>query len=663
MKYANIALPIPINKLFTYQIPDNLQDKIMVGQRVSVPFGGKKLVGYVVELATETDVSRLKEIEEIIDAEPVIIPSILKLSKWMSEYYLCSLGDVLKSAFPSALKRPKWKQSLRTVEYGKEENLVLTDEQSRALKLIKGDVDADKFGVFLLFGITGSGKTEVYIQAVQHVLQKNRQALILVPEIGITPQIVGRFKRRFGNEVAVIHSRLKPSDRYLEFERIRSGEVNIVIGVRSAVFAPLKNLGIIIVDEEHDASYKQTESPKYNARDVVLVRAKFENAVCVLGSATPSLESYYKAEAGSYKLLQLTERVEKRPLPKVEIVDMREEFVQKGRSEIFSDVLKEAISLRLQKGEQVILFINRKGFSNFVLCRECGEVLTCRNCDVSLTFYKNENVCKCHYCGYQRKIPEFCLKCKSGYLQNFGFGTEQVEAELRNCFLDARTTRMDLESTCGRESFEDIYRKFLNRHVDILVGTQMVTKGFDFANVTLVGVVSADTNLNLPDFRASERTFQLLTQVAGRAGRGEIPGDVIVQTYLPEHYAVLASKEHDYKRFFKEELSFRRSLNYPPFSFIINVFVKGSKEERVIDGSQKLVRALHREKINAKAKLVILGPAEASISRIMSQYRWQIILKTDVRSFARKALMSAIEKTELPKGVTIHFDIDPQGIM
>ncbi|MFH1288245.1 MAG: primosomal protein N' [bacterium] len=663
MNFVQVALPIPINKLFTYRIPDHFQNKIAVGQRVLVPFGGKKLVGYVIELTDMTDVSKLKEIEEIIDEQPVIIPSVLKLSKWMSEYYLCSLGDVLKSAFPSALKKPKRKQVLSTEQYNKEKCFVLTDEQSSALELIKKDIDIEKPGIFLLFGITGSGKTEVYIRAVQHVLGKKKQALILVPEIGITPQIVERFRRRFNNEVAVIHSRLKASERYFEFEKIRNGEVNIVIGVRSAVFAPLKNLGIIIVDEEHDSSYKQTESPKYNARDVALMRAKFENAVCVLGSATPSLESYHKAGKGSYNLLPLTERIEKRPLPKVKIVDLRQEFVKNGKAEIFSDVLKGAISLRLQKKEQVILFINRRGFSNFVLCRECGEVLTCRNCDVSLTFYKNKNIGKCHYCGYQKKIPELCPKCESGYLQNFGFGTEQAEMELKNCFPLAKITRMDLESTRGRESFEDIYKAFLNHEIDILVGTQMVTKGFDFVNVTLVGVISADTNLNLPDFRASERTFQLLTQVAGRAGRGAIPGDVIVQTYLPEHYAILASKEHDYKRFFKEELSFRKSLNYPPFSFIINIFVKGSKEERVIDASQKLVQALYRGKRNAKTKLVILGPAEASISKIKAQYRWQIILKTEVRSFAREVLMSAIEKTELPKGVTVHFDIDPQGIM
>ncbi|MDD5773953.1 MAG: primosomal protein N' [bacterium] len=663
MKYAKIALSTPINKLFTYQVPDDFQEKIAVGQRVLVPFGKKKLTGYVIELAGETDVPKLKEIEKIIDEQPVIIPSILKLSKWMSEYYLCPLGEVLASAYPSALKKPKRKQNSLPKKSDKQGGFVLTEEQSNALDSIKKDIDAEKAGIFLLFGVTGSGKTEVYVRAVQHVLEKNKQAVILVPEIGITPQIVERFKSRFNNEVAVLHSRLKPNERYLEFERILKGEVNIVIGVRSAVFAPLKNLGLIIVDEEHDSSYKQTETPKYNARDVAIMRAKLENAVCLLGSATPSLESYHKAQKGDYKILSLTERIEKRALPKVEIIDLREEFVKKGRPEIFSDVLKEAIATRLEKKEQVILFINRRGFSNFVLCRECGEVLTCRNCDVSLTFYKNKNVGKCHYCGDQKKIPELCPKCGGGSLQNFGFGTEQVETELKNYFPDAKIKRMDLESTRGRESFEDIYKAFLNQEIDILVGTQMVTKGFDFENVTLVGVISADTNLNLPDFRASERTFQLLTQVAGRAGRGEIPGEVIIQTYLPEHYAIQASREHDYKNFYAEELSFREGLNYPPFSFLTNIFIKGPNEERVKEASQKLVLSLCREKKDAKARLVILGPAEASISKIKRQYRWQIILKTNVRSFARKALVSAIERTELPKGVTIHFDIDPQGIM
>ncbi|MEW6089184.1 MAG: primosomal protein N' [bacterium] len=663
MKYAKVALPVPVNKLFTYHVPDDFQDKIAIGQRVSVPFSGKKLTGYVIELVAETDVPKLKEIEKILDEEPVIIPSILKLSKWMSEYYLCSLGDVLKSAFPSALKKPKRKQKLLIEKNKEEKDLTLTDEQNKAFNLIKNDLDAGKFGIFLLFGVTGSGKTEVYIRAARHALERNKQALILVPEIGITPQIVERFKQRFDNEVAVIHSRLKATERYIEFERILKGEVNIVIGVRSAIFAPLKNLGIIIVDEEHDPSYKQTETPKYNARDVALMRAKLENAVCVLGSATPSMESYHKAEKGDYKLLPLTERIEKRALPKVEIVDLREEFVKKGKSEIFSDVLKGAISSRLEKKEQVILFINRRGFSNFVLCRECGEVLTCRNCDVSLTFYKNKNIGKCHYCGYQKRIPESCPKCEGSHLQNFGFGTEQVEAELKTCFPGAKIKRMDLESTRSRESFEDIYRAFQKREIDILVGTQMVTKGFDFVNVTLVGVISADTNLNLPDFRASERTFQLLTQVAGRAGRGELPGEVIVQTYLPEHYAILSSREHDFSRFFAEEASFRKNLNYPPFCSIINIFIKGPKEENVRDASQKLVRSLLREKSRAKNRLIILGPAEASIAKIKSQFRWQIILKCESRPFMKKVLAGVIEKEELPKNVSIHFDIDPQGIM
>ncbi|MFC1667335.1 primosomal protein N' [Candidatus Omnitrophota bacterium] len=522
---------------------------------------------------------------------------------------------------------------------------------------IKKCIDNKVHKVFLLHGVTGSGKTEVYLQSIAHALASGRSSIILVPEISLTPQTVARFKARFGGKIAVLHSRLLGSKRASEWERITSGDVQIVVGARSAIFAPLKDLGLVVVDEEHETSYKQADVPRYNARDVAIKRASLSSAIVILGSATPSLESFYAARKGDYSLIELSERIDSRLLPEVQIVDMREELTKTKKFPIFSQPLKIWIEKDIAEGKQVILFLNRRGFSTFISCRKCGYVLTCKRCSVSLTYHFHTKKLSCHHCNYKMDPPDVCPKCNSSYVRYWGIGTEKVESEVHRLFPRARISRMDTDATRKRGTHERVLSKFKEGKLDILVGTQMIAKGLDFPKVTLVGVISADTALNLPDFRSGERTFNLLTQVAGRAGRGDLGGRVIIQTYTPAHYSIQAAKHHDYNTFYGKEISFRKDLNLPPFSRMVSVMLRGRNEEKVLAVSESL-----REKLIKKdksKKVEILGPAPSAVSRLKGMYRWNLFLKSDNIENIISLLKKVLKGRRREGGVIITVDVEP----
>ncbi len=545
--------------------------------------------------------------------------------------------------------------------------LQLTQSQKVVYKEIASAVASGQYQAFLLHGVTGSGKTEVYLQAIDYCLRKGRQAIVLVPEIALTPQMIERFKGRFGDLVAVLHSRLSAGERYDEWSRIKTNKVKVVVGARSAVFAPFDNPGLIIIDEEHEASYKQEDNPKYHARDVAAARAQACGSVVVLGSATPSIESYSRAKAGKYRLLTMGERVLGRPMPVVKVIDLREE-IQAGNRSIFSRSLVDSMSTVLTRGEQAILFLNRRGYSTFVVCRECGLVMNCPKCSITLTHHAAENILRCHYCDYRRKAPDICPKCSSRSIRHFGIGTQRVEEEVLKLFPEAKVARMDMDTTTTKGSHERILGDFKKGRIDILIGTQMIAKGLDFPGVTLVGVVTADTALNLPDFRAAERTFQLLTQVAGRAGRGDTPGEVLVQTYSPDHYSVVNAQNHDYLSFYNEEIKIRKAFEYPPYSLLVRILIYGNEENSVIRGSQVLAYEL--EQILSLCKIGIdqplLGPAPAPLSKLRDRFRWQICIKgkqgKNTRSIVKEAVAKAMDG-QLFVNLGVSIDVDPVSMM
>ncbi len=539
---------------------------------------------------------------------------------------------------------------------------VLTAPQQRALEELEALLAKGGFATVLLEGVTGSGKTEVYTRAIQVALERGRTALLLVPEIALTPAVAELFVSRFGDRVAVLHSGLTPRERSSEWWRLRRGEARVAVGTRSAVFAPLENLGVIIVDEEQDASYKQGETPRYHGRDTAVVRAKFEGAVAVLGSATPSLEASHYARAGRYRLLQLETRVADRPLAEVRVVDMRAEFQETKKAALFSRALVEGLERTLSAGNQALVLLNRRGYANFLLCRRCGVTAQCKDCSISLTFHRARGRLICHYCGWARTPPKTCEKCGSEHLFYVGEGSERVEAELRARFPGARLARLDRDTAAGQRKAEHILRQFVRGELDVLVGTQMIAKGHDFQGVTLVGVVSADGILDLPDFRAAERTFQLLTQVAGRAGRGVLPGTVLVQTYYPDHYAIRAAAEQSFEKFYQQELQFRRLLHYPPFTALANVLVR----DRKLDAALRWTRALQEFFTGRKMEAVrVLGPAPAPIARLRQDYRFQFLLKSPERRALQELLRAAVahaREKEVPSGAVI-VDVDPLTLL
>ncbi len=508
-------------------------------------------------------------------------------------------------------------------------SVTLNEEQQMAYEIINESASLEKTDTYLLHGVTGSGKTEVYIRLAEEVLRRGKQCLVLVPEISLTPQIVSKFVSRFGDQVAVFHSKLSLGERFDQWKAVQRGDLNIIIGARSALFAPCNNLGLIILDEEHDNAYKSDQNPKYRAIDVARQLGRYHMAPVVLGSATPSLETTYNVKRGAYRQLDLKSRFNDMQMPSVEIVDMRNELAM-GNKTIFSELLFEGIEQRLKNKEQIILFLNRKGHSTFVSCRSCGFSLKCPNCEISLTFHKNQGRASCNYCGYSIHVPTKCPSCNSGYFKFFGTGTEKVEEMTKLAFPNARVDRLDRQSVSRKGSMEEILDRFDKHETDILIGTQMVTKGLDFANVTLVGVLSADVLLNLPDFQSGERAFQILTQVAGRAGRGDRHGEVVIQTYTPEHYAVQAAGDHDYDGFIRSETELRKAYNYPPYQRLSNILISGTNEYNVTKTAQRLFEPLQAEFIKNKLKKAqLLGPNPAIYSKIKGRYRWQILVKSD----------------------------------
>jgi len=665
--YADIVINRPIERPFTYSIPESLKEDIKIGSIVEVSFGNKVVTGYVVGLSDECDIEKIKPINSIFDKTLCVDSKMLELTKWISTYYYSSWGESISAAIPSVLKKgasgkrqrkEKHNEEEKEFEFidGSDKHLMPNEEQKLALDCITNSIDARIHRVFLLHGVTGSGKTEVYLQSIAHALELGLSSIILVPEISLTPQTVARFKARFGDKIAVLHSRLLGSKRISEWHRISSGAAQIVIGPRSAVFAPLKNLGLIVVDEEHETSYKQEDVPRYNARDVAIKRAELSKAIVILGSATPSLESFYAAKNGKFTLIELPERIDSRLLPAVDIVDMREEMTRAKKIPIFSQKLKEWIEKDIAEKKQVILFLNRRGFSTFINCRKCGYVIKCKRCSVSLTYHFDKKKLVCHHCNFNMAPPEICPECNASYLKYWGLGTEKVESEAHRLFPQASIARMDTDATHKRGAHNKILLKFKDAHLDILIGTQMIAKGLDFPKVTLVGVISADTALNLPDFRSAERTFNLLTQVAGRAGRGDLGGRVIIQSYTPGHYSIQASKNHDYNTFYDKEISLRKELYLPPFCHMVSLTLRGRKEERVFKASYNLKSSLEKE---TKSKNIeILGPAPAPISKMKGMYRWSIFLRSETAGDITSILKKALDKNK-NSGIIITVDVDP----
>ncbi|EAE3609415.1 primosomal protein N' [Listeria monocytogenes] len=793
---AKVIVDVPamqVDRPFDYYIPEDLEELIRPGMRVSVPFGNRKIQGFVIALGETEENPKLKGIDGVMDLAPVLNEELMELGDWLAEDTLSFRVSAYQAMLPAALRAKYEKYFLRLDEENEEleqlfegyetldwkvaeargllkqigkwvregsvevvyqvknkitskkvrvvnclksphqlaeiiedmpknakaqsrvlaffqvfegneitaaelkkqaettdatikklvdlgllsiqEKIVSRDpyenhqfEKSESLQLLPDQqtacekiIAATDQETFLIHGVTGSGKTEIYLQTIEAKLKEGKEAIVLVPEISLTPQMVERFKSRFGSEVAVLHSALSSGEKYDEWRKIERKEARVVVGARSAVFAPFENLGIIIIDEEHEASYKQEDNPRYHARDVAIWRATTYQCPVVLGSATPSLESFARAKKGVYTLIELPSRVNDRAMPEVSVVDMREELRKENRTE-FSTELLGKIKDRIAKKEQTVLMLNRRGYSSFVMCRDCGYVVECPNCDISLTYHQSSNQMKCHYCGHEERVPQKCPSCEGEHIRYFGTGTQKVEESLTKLIPEARVIRMDVDTTRTKGAHEKLLKSFRNHEADILLGTQMIAKGLDFPDITLVGVLNADTMLHLPDFRASERTFQLLTQVSGRAGRHERTGEVIVQSYNPEHYSIEFAKKHDFIGFYNHEMQLRKMGSYPPFYYLTMINVSDENEMKAIRTIQEMAQFL-RGKLGPDA--VILGPVPSTITRIKNKYRYQCIIKYKIEPNLKKELKTLIThyQKDQQKGLTITIDVQPYVLM
>jgi len=542
-----------------------------------------------------------------------------------------------------------------------------TVQQANVLSVIIKKLDMNAFDEILIHGVTGSGKTEVYLQLIEHIIKKGKQAIVLVPEISLTPQMVYRFKSRFGNEVAVLHSRLSPGERYDQWRLIRDGKIKVAVGARSAVFAPFDNLGMIVIDEEHESSYKSETTPKYHASEIARQRCIDNNAILLYGSATPSVQTYYRAKKGEIELLEMSERTNEMELPKMTLVDMRKELEDGNRS-MFSRKLETEIASRIENGQQTMLFLNRRGYASFVLCRNCGYTLKCINCDITMTYHSSDDRLICHYCGYTIKTPKLCPKCSSRYIKQFGVGTQKVEEEVKKKFPQSSVIRMDMDTTTYKNSHEEILRKFREENINIMIGTQMIAKGHDFHNVTLAGILAADGLLNVGDYWASERTFQLITQMAGRAGRGEIPGEVVIQTYNTEDFSIQAACKNDYNFFYEQEIQIRKRLGYPPFTCIGLIVLRGTRD-RIVFESAKAIKSSAEQYLknsNWAGEFKVLGPARAPIARMRNRYRWRIVIKGKDREKLIGVLTYIYDEYNKKVGrnnVELNVDINPQNML
>lgn len=681
--YVQVALPVPLRQTFTYMIPEELSSDVVVGSKLLVPFGGRTLAGYAVQISAtkqEDAPDGLKEVMKVLDSESLFPPDMLKVTRWMADYYMCGWGEVLRASVPFRKVSGKQAESVAIDSLTDDQTTIpkfeLNRRQKEVLKPLREALEKREYLTALLHGITDSGKTAVYEELVAEALQRERGAIILVPEISITPQMISIFLSRFGSKVALFHSRLKASERYSQWSRVRSGEARVVIGPRSAVLAPVVDLGVIVVDEEHEPSYKQSEpAPRYHARDVAVYRARLCNAVCVLGSATPSVESYFNALEGKYLLLEMKERISSEPAPQIQLVDMSREpkpwerenggvspelGAASGGVTIFSRALEDALKVRLERNEQSILFLNRRGFSPALTCRSCGHAQECSSCSVAMTYHRLEGHLRCHYCGEVRQPPVSCPECNSRHLRYQGLGTQRVETALIERYPGAAVLRMDSDSTRKRGSHESIYRAFASGEGDILLGTQMVAKGFHFPRVTLVGVISADAELHFPDFRANERTFQLLTQVAGRAGRGELQGEVIIQTYSEDNLGVSAAARGEFSAFMSAEMKSRKALGYPPFGRIVRILLRCRREDDVLKQSRKAAARLREV---APEAVDVLGPAPAPLYRLNRWYRVHIFLRGKSSATLRDCVKASRVMEMKRSGFMLTVDVDAVDIL
>lgn len=713
-----------VDQTFFYHVPKLLENNIKIGVRVRIPFGNMILDGFVLGISDNSsyDNSKIKDIINVIDKEPVLNKEMLLLGKYMSDNLLASLSSCYQVMLPKALKAEvksnikikydrylhriksieeidryidncKYESQINLLCKLKEGDILITKMSSSINTIIKygfasiiyeeckrykydgisnykrvnltdkqrlvSDTIISSFGksdTFLLYGVTGSGKTEVYMDVIEKAINNGKSAIMLVPEIGLTPQIVGKFISRFGNVISVLHSKLSDSERYDEYRKITNGESKIVIGTRSAIFVPFNNIGVIIIDEEHTSSYKQDNNPRYSAINVAEWRSKYHNCPLVLGSATPSLESFAKAGNHVYKLLSLTERAGGSVLPNVNIVDMKEEV--KNGNFILSDMLKNKISEVLSKGEQAIILLNRRGYSSTISCKECGYVYKCPNCDITYTYHKSSNNLKCHYCGYSMVLPNKCSICGSDNLKDYGLGTEKLEETL-NSLYKARIVRMDVDTTSKKGQHQKIIDDFGEHKYDILIGTQMIAKGLDFPLVTLVGVVSIDSSLTSPDYRASENTFQLLSQVSGRAGRSENKGEVIIQTFNPDHYAITLAKNHDYIDFYKEEMKIRKMLKYSPYYYMVLVSITSKDYELGFKEANKIGSYIRN---NISSDSIVLGPTMANMFKVNNIYHYQIIIKYRKDDSLMKVLKFIIDMQVKNNKIDVSIDFNPSRI-
>jgi primosomal protein N' (replication factor Y) len=670
MKYVNVVIDNKSNSTDYYYTYRSFFEEIQIGQRVTVPFGISNTIkeGYVFEIIEDINIKQkgLKDIISIDDEVHLSFEAV-QLCMWMRDYYFCRYIDAIKCFIMDGKISKKImieSKEKRDKEFIKEINLVPTDEQKNAMNSIFPSIDAGQNKTFLIHGVTSSGKTELYIRIIEKVLSIGKTAIMLVPEISLTSQIIDRFEKHFGsNELAVLHSKLSKGARQNQWNRIKNKEAKIVIGARSAIFAPIENIGIIIIDEEHDGSYKSDMTPRYDTLEVAKERAKFNNAILIHGSATPSINSYYNSTIGKYNLINLKERFNKTLLPDVALVDMREEL-KKGNKSIFSRLLYNEIEKNLELGKQIILFLNRRGYSTFITCRSCGFTMKCKDCGVALTYHKDDNKAICHYCGHKEKVESICPNCKQKYLKHFGTGTEKVEELTKELFPSANIQRLDLDAVKKIGDIDKVLSEFRRGKANILIGTQIVAKGLDFSNVGLVGIIAADISLNIPDYRSAERSFQLITQAAGRSGRGAEKGKVIVQSYLPEHYAITASINHDYNKFYNDEIFMRKQLNYPPFSNVILITV-ASKNEDVSRSVAQSIYNLIKSKAGSKLEQNILPVTQSVIYKTKDYYRNQIIIKSDnekIDSYRKLLWKIKNRNTENSKsGVLLSIDINPSS--
>lgn len=671
---VDVAIPVRVPRTFHYKVGDETQ--LTVGSVVQVPFRGRPTHAFVLGFPTSTSVAtdKLKTVEKLLVDEPLFDESALQFFRWISDYYCHPIGEVMAAALPKLFWKLSEKQKKKARELAGDDKFLsrlglsstqdmrptLTEEQDFVVSRI---LDPEEKRPFLLQGVTGSGKTEVYMSVLEGIIGQGKGAIILVPEIALTPQLLTRFSSRFPGQVAVLHSDLTVRERYVQWERLRSGMAKIVVGARSAIFAPIKNIGLIVVDEEHETSYKQEDSLRYNARDVAILRSKFVGAKAVLGTATPSLESYWNVQNGKYVHVTLKKRIMDRPMPKTTFVDLKaRENWHSPHLPWISHTLVTKMGEVLKAGQQVLLYLNRLGFAHFLYCRECGHSWRCKNCDVALTYYQHPPLLKCHYCSLRMAPPTVCEQCGGVELDTMGLGTEQVVNELAAIFPGARIVRMDRSIVKTRKQLEEVLNSIANYECDIVVGTQMVVKGHDFPGIALVGILVADASLNIPDFRAYERTYQIITQVSGRAGRAEVPGEVVIQTVNPDHPVLLMASENRPVDFYDSELEARRRFGFPPYCRMAMLRFQHRKQDQVEGFARDISQRIRDYGEKVGYKCTVIGPAEAPVSRIKNLYRWHCLVKAESVGDLQTALGLAREyATHRKTPVQMSIDVDPMG--